>query len=126
MNVRNADTNGRSTVKMAEERRKRNPAIEKKISQITKDDVRVAVIGTIVEMDNSINVIMIDDGESTIRILLPEEEFEKCEPGKLIRAIGLIAPAMDTDEMELKGEIVQDFSKLDKNLYIEYLKKQNL
>ena len=126
MNVRNADINGRSTVKMPEERRKRAPAIEKKISQITKDDIRVSVIGTIVELDNSIYSIMIDDGEKTIRVILPEEQFEKCEPGKMVRVIGLVAPDLDGDEVELKGEIVQDFSKLDKNLYIEYLKKENL
>lgn len=109
---------------MAEqERRKRAPAVERKISGISRDDIRVVVIGTIVELDNSINAIMIDDGESTIRILLPEEQFEKCEPGKLVRVTGLVAPALDNDEIELKGEIVQDFSKLDRNLYIEYLKK---
>ena len=126
MNARNADINGRSTVKMPEERKKRAPAVEKKISQVKRDDIRVAVIGTIVELDDSINVIMIDDGEATIRIILPEEQFQKCEPGKMVRVIGLVAPALDGDEIELKGEIVQDFSKLDKNLYIEYLKKENL
>ena len=109
-----------------QERRKRATAIEKKISQITKDDVRVAIIGTIVELDNSICSVMVDDGESTIRVILPEEQFEKCEPGKMVRVIGLAAPALEGDEIELKGEIVQDFSKLDKNLYIEYLKKENL
>jgi len=104
-----------------QERRKRNPAIEKKISDIKREDIRVAVIGTVVELDSSINAATIDDGKSTLRVILPEGQFEKCEPGKLVRIVGLVAPAMAGDEIELKGELVQDFSKLDRNIYAEYL-----
>ncbi len=105
-----------------QERRKRNPAIEKKISDIKREDIRVSVIGTVVELDSSINAVTIDDGHSTLKAILPEGQFEKCEPGKLVRIIGLVAPALSGDEIELKGEIVQDFSKLDRSLYAEYLK----
>ena len=103
-------------------------AIQEYLKSISEqeEDIRVAVIGTIIELDNSINSIMIDDGEAALRIILPEELFERCEPGKMVRVIGLIAPALDGDEIELRGEIVQDFSGLDRNLYIEYLKKENL
>jgi len=105
-----------------QERRKRNPAIEKKISELKRDDIRVSVIGTVVELDSSINAATIDDGHATVKAMLPEGQFEKCEPGKLVRIIGLVAPAIAGDEIELKGEIVQDFSKLDRNIYAEYLK----
>ena len=105
-----------------QERRKRNPSIEKKISDIKREDIRVAVIGTVVEIDSSINAVTIDDGHATIKAILPEGQFEKCEPGKLVRIVGLVAPALSGDEIELKGEVVQDFSKLDKSLYAEYLK----
>ena len=105
-----------------QERRKRNPAIEKKFSDIKREDIRVAVIGTVVELDSSINAVTIDDGHSTLKAMLPDEQFEKCEPGKLIRVVGLVAPALAGDEIELRGELVQDFSRLDKSLYAEYLK----
>lgn len=111
-------------IKMTDqERRKRNPAVEKRISEVTKEDVRVALIGTIIEKDPSIHAIVIDDGKANMRILLPEELFDKFENGKLVRVIGLVAPALEGEEKEIRGEIIQDFSRLDKDLYREYLKQ---
>jgi hypothetical protein len=112
----------RGDIMADEERRKRNPAIERRIAEVKKDDIRVALIGTIIEKDKSINAIVIDDGEANIRVLLPEDIFERFEAGQLVRTIGLVAPALEGDEKEIRGEIVQDFSKLDKELYREYLK----
>jgi len=108
---------------MAEfERKKRNPAVEKKISEITREDIRVTTVGTLIETDPEINAIVIDDGEKSIKVMLPPDVFAKVEPGKVVRVIGLVAPAMAGEEIELRGEIVQDFSKVDKELYKEYLK----
>ena len=109
-----------------EERKKRNPAYEKKISEITKDDIRVALIGTVIEKDEEINSVVIDDGSGKIRIILSKELFDKLLPGQLIRVIGIVAPALEGPEFELKGEIVQDFSALDKELYAKYLKLKSL
>ena len=104
-----------------EERKKRNVAFERKISTISKDDIRVKVIGTIVEKDAVTNSIVIDDGESKVRVLLDENIFTVLELGKLVRTIGIIAPALQGEDFELKGEIVQDFSGLDKELYQQYI-----
>lgn len=106
-----------------QERKKRNPLVEKRISDVTQKDVRVALIGTIVEKEASIHAILIDDGKTNIRVLLPEELFNKYDTGRLVRVIGLVAPALDGDDKEIRGEIIQDFSKLDKDLYREYLKQ---
>jgi len=104
-----------------EERKKRNVAFERKISKISKDDVRVKIVGTIIEKDAVTNSIVIDDGESKVRILLDEEMFVTLELGKLVRTIGIIAPALQGEDFEIKGEIVQDFTGLDKELYQQYL-----
>jgi hypothetical protein len=104
-----------------QDRKKRNTAFEKKIADVKKEDIRVALIGTIIEKDPSIHAIIIDDGEAKMRVLLPEEFFDKFETGQTVRVIGLVAPALEGDEKELRGEIIQDFSKLDRQLYREYL-----
>ena len=109
-----------------EERRERAIAFEKRISEIQKDDIRVKVIGTVVEKDPSSSSILIDDGESTIRIILDTDLFENTELGKLVRAIGTVSPALEGEGFELRGELVQDFSKLDKELYKKYLNLKKL
>ncbi|MCD6547550.1 MAG: hypothetical protein J7K22_03290 [Nanoarchaeota archaeon] len=106
--------------------KKRNVAIEKRISQITKDDIRVKMIGTVIEKDPVTNSIVIDDGESTIRVLLDKEVFDEIETGKLIRVIGIVVPALEGESFELKGEIIQDFSKLNPELYAKYLKVKDI
>jgi aspartyl/asparaginyl-tRNA synthetase len=112
---------------MADDRKKRNVAIEKTISELTKDDIRVKVVGAVVEKDESNYSILIDDGKANIRVLLSPELFSKVETGKLIRVIGIVVPPLEEGEnVELKAEIIQDFSKLNPELYEKYLnlKKQ--
>ena len=111
---------------MSEERKKRNVAIEKVISELTKEDIRVKVIGTVIEKDSSNNSVVIDDGIANIRVLLNNELFEKISTGKIVRITGLIVPPLQGESVELQGEIVQDFSKLDSELYEKYLKVKNL
>ena len=111
---------------MEEGRKKRNVAVEKSISELTTDDTRVKVIGTVIEKDDSNNSIVVDDGSVSIRVLLNQELFEKVSVGKIVRVIGLVVPPLQGESVELQGEIVQDFSKLDSELYEKYLKLKNL
>lgn len=109
------------------EKKKRNVAYEKKISELKKEDVRVKIVATVVEKDQSNFTILVDDGESNLRVLLDEENFNKVEIGEVIRIIGLVIPPLDEKGViELKGEIVQDFSKLDHELYVKYLKLKDI
>ena len=105
----------------SEERKKRNVAFEKKISSVLKDDIRVKLVGTVIEKDQITNSIVIDDGESKVRALFDETIFSVAELGKLVRVIGLVAPALEGEGFELRGEIMQDFSGLDKDLYKQYI-----
>ena len=108
---------------MVEERKKRAVAFEKTISGLTPEDVRVKVVGTIIEKDDSNNSILMDNGDAKLRVLLDAELFSKSEIGKLIRVTGIVAPSLieGSQEVELKGEMIQDFSKLDKELYKQFL-----
>ena len=111
---------------MEEGRKKRNVAVEKSISELTKEDTRVKIVGTIIEKDSSNNSIVIDNGNASIRVLLNQELFEKAAIGKIVRVIGLVVPPLQGESVELQGEIVQDFSGLDSELYEKYLKVKNL
>ena len=104
-----------------EERKRRNVAFERKINSISKEDIRVKVIGTIIERDAITNSIVVDDGESKVRVLLDEAVFNSIELGKMVRAIGIVAPALEGEGFEIRGEILQDFSGLDKDLYQQYI-----
>lgn len=116
---------GANTLKVilmaSEERKKRNVAFEKKINSVSKDDIRVKLVGTVIEKDQITNSIVIDDGESKVRALFDENIFSAAELGKLVRVIGLVAPALEGEGFELRGEIMQDFSGLDKDLYKQYM-----
>ena len=48
------------------------------------------------------------------------------EIGKLVRVIGIVVPPLEGEICELRGEIVQDFSELEPELYEKYLKLKNL
>jgi len=99
---------------------KRHTAFERKISEISENDVRVKIVGTVIERDLNSGIAVVDDGSSKITVILPNDElFEKIKVGKIVRVIGILMP--HAQGFELKAEIVQDFSKLNKNLYNRYL-----
>lgn len=111
---------------MEEKRKKRNVAIEKRISDLTEDDLRVKVLGEVIEKDSSNNSIKIKYKDEILTILLNENMFKNVEKGKIIRVIGIIAPPLEGDKVELKGEIIQNFTGLNLELYEKYLKLKNI
>ena len=99
-----------------QERRKRQVAIDKKISNLSKDDSRVAVVGTVLSIDAQSLIFTIEDPSGEITILAPTEELiAKLQVGKPARVIGMVLPY--DDGMELRAEVVQDFSSLSKELF---------
>jgi len=95
--------------------KKRNIAFERLISGISKDDVRIAVIGTVVSVDNDSLIFTIDDNTGSLTILAPNNDFfSKVKEGSMVRVIGLVLP--HDNGFELRGELIQDFSDLDKGL----------
>ena len=87
------------------------PAREKTISEIRADDIRVNILGTVV--DYSDNLIVLDDGTGKINATF--EYKPPVRQGQLVRVMGRIMPL--EEGVELQGEVCQDFSKIDRELW---------
>ena len=90
---------------------RRLPAYEKKIADISKNDVRVRLLGTVI--DTKENVIVLDDGTGKINVVFSDPV--KVKENQLLRIFGRVMPA--EDGFEIEGEVLQDMSKVDVALY---------
>lgn len=96
------------------ENQRRAPARPKNIDEIDpRDDIRVRVIGTVLSVDD--DSISLDDGSGTVEVFLDEEKMEDLEENQRVRVLGRVLPTPDS--FEIQGEIVQDFSDVDPELY---------
>ena len=89
---------------------KRMPSVDKKISDIKPDDIRVAMIGTVI--DSQENRVVIDDG--TGKVSISYEEPVKTETGKLVRVLGRVIPM--EGGVEIQGDALQDMTGMDMEL----------
>jgi hypothetical protein len=100
--------------------KKRSVAFNKKLSDISSDDSRVAVVGTVIDIDEKNFVFTLDDSSKKINVILLDDQLiHKAKVGKILRVIGLVI-AGDSG-IELKGELVQDFTGLNVEYYNKYL-----
>jgi len=96
------------------ENQRRAPARPKNIEEIDpKDDIRVRVIGTVLSVED--DSISLDDGTGTVEVFLEEEKMGDLEENQRVRILGRVLPTPDS--FEIQGEIVQDFSDVDPELY---------
>ncbi|MDD4354111.1 MAG: replication protein RepA [Candidatus Nanoarchaeia archaeon] len=108
----------------SKEFKKRSVAFNKKISEVSKDDSRVALVGTVIDVDEKNFVFTLDDSSKKINVILLDEQLiHKAKIGKILRVIGVII-AGDSG-IELKGELVQDFTGLNVEYYNKYLELAN-
>ncbi len=106
------------------ERQRRLPAVERKISDLSPEDYRVKILGTIVDRNEVDNSVMIDDGTGRLVAYFANEEgFLKAEEGKIVRLIGRIRKE---DNYEMDVEIIQNMEKLDIGLYdqLKYIEEK--
>ncbi len=90
---------------------RRRAAFEKKISEIAKEDIRVRLIGLVI--DKKDNIVVIDDGTGKINVVF--DEPVQTETNKKVRVLGRVMPA--EEGFEIQGEILQDMSGYDMELY---------
>ena len=86
--------------------------VPKKISQISKTDRKISIVGKVVEVSAESDYFILDD-DSKIKIFFEKENSEeqgKIEKGKLIRAFCMLVGD------QLKLDIAQDLSGSDLNL----------
>ncbi len=89
---------------------RRAPAAEKDICDITEEDIRVSIIGTVIKKDPIQYSMIIDDGTASIAVLA-DKLFEI---QSIIRVIG--RPKMRGEPI-IDAEIVQDFCDFDLELF---------
>jgi len=88
---------------------RRQPAIIKKISEINEKDIRVRISGIV--LDSSNGMLIVDDGTGRAEIVSETAANE----GAFVRAFTRIIPL--EGRYELRAEIVQDLSDVDRKLY---------
>jgi uncharacterized protein YdeI (BOF family) len=87
------------------------PAKEKIISGIAPEDTRVSIVGTVVDFKE--NILVVDDGSGKIDVSF--EEGPQVNSGQLVRILGRVI-SMEGG-VELQGEVQQDFSGADLDLW---------
>jgi hypothetical protein len=95
---------------MGTDSRRRLPSVFRRVVGIRPGDIRVSVIGTVI--DKADDGIVLDDGTGKIDITMAEP-FE-AEVKGLVRVFGRVIPT--EGGFQLQGEIVQDMSGLDLEL----------
>lgn len=101
--------------------KRRAVALTKKISNVNKDeDLRVAIVGTIVDIDTKSLFFTLDDGEKRVSVLLnSDDQIKTLKLGQIVRVIGVV---MGFEEgFELRGEIIQNFTGLNVEHYKKFL-----
>jgi hypothetical protein len=95
---------------MNEKPKRRLPAKEKQINEITSNDIRVRVIATVVDVSE--NSIVVDDGTGKLEIGFENPDVRI---GQLVKVIVRIFPT--GDGFEAKGECLQVLNGFDIKLY---------
>ena len=90
---------------------RRMPSVERKISSIKAEDIRIRILGTI--LDKKDTHMVVDDGTGKIEVFF--EEPVGGEINQMVRVFGRVIPVENGFEMQ--GEIVQDMSQLDIELH---------
>jgi|SRR3989338_2089170 len=95
---------------------RRAPAVQVQVKDIKENFGRVSFIGTVINKNPEINSMIIDDENSRVLVLTNDQyAFDAVKEGQLVRVFGKV---MGTgDEIEILADFIQDFSKIDRELY---------
>lgn len=94
--------------------RRRLPAVEKTISDIKPEDVRVRLLGMIIGMTGS--SLIFDDGSGKTEIVFDgPENLAGLNNGQMVRVVARVLPLIDG--FECRGECVQSLEGFDIALY---------
>ena len=96
--------------------RRRLPSVFRRVSEIRPEDMRVSLIGTVI--DRAEDGIVLDDGTGKIDVTLVEKFGG--DANSLVRVLGRVVPM--EGGFQLQGEIVQDMAGLDLELLKEVMK----
>jgi uncharacterized protein YdeI (BOF family) len=95
---------------------KRAPAKQVLAKDLSQDLSRVALVGTVVSRNDTVMSFLLDDGSGTVNIIVNDADmFGLLKDGQIVRVLGRIWG--EGEDIEIQGDIVQDFSNLDLNLF---------
>jgi hypothetical protein len=89
---------------------RRMPSLLRNVSEIGSGDMRVSLIGTVIDKQD--NLAVIDDGTGQIKVSF--EKSPETPLNGLVRVFGRVLPM--ENGFELQGEIIQDMKGLDVGL----------
>lgn len=90
---------------------RRLPAVERSVSGIKPEDMRVSLLGTVVDKQD--NSIVLDDGTGKVNVNF--EGDVNVGASQLVRVMGRVIPI--ENGFEIQGEVAQDMSGLDLGLH---------
>ena len=96
---------------MPEDTRRRLPSVERTIDTLSPDDIRVRILGTVIDKQDT--TLILDDGSGKLQATF--ETPITAEPNQLVRVFGRLIPV--ENGFQLQGELIQDMSRLDFSLY---------
>lgn len=91
--------------------KKRLPAIEKSISDVQQSDIRVRLLGTVIDLGDS--SLILDDGSGRIEVLF--DVAPHVSVGERVRVVARILPLIDG--FECRAEAFQKLDGFDIDLY---------
>lgn len=95
---------------------KRYPFQSVNISDLTKETKSVAITGVVLSKDAEIQSFIIDDSTGKINVITNNNEaFNSFQEGKVVRVLGKTWG--EGDDLEIQSDLIQDFSRLDMDLY---------
>jgi uncharacterized protein YdeI (BOF family) len=95
---------------------KRAPSKHVLVKDLNKDLTRVAFVGTVVSRNDTVMSFLLDDGSGTVNVIVNDADmFGLLSDGQIVRVMGRIWG--EGADLEVQGDIVQDFSNLDLTLF---------
>jgi RPA family protein len=100
---------------MAEDFQRRLPSVERGISGIKAEDIRISILGTVIDKKEEGETVRIALDDGTGKIDVGFESAVKVAVNQFVRVFGRVIPI--ENGFELQGEVVQDMGKLDVGLW---------
>ncbi len=98
---------------------RRWPSISKLVKDLSEDDKRVRIFGTIVSIEHATGTIAVDDGTGAIKVFFNSldiiEKLENYKVGDQVMVIGWVTSS------GIDGEIIRRIEGFDPKLYVDVL-----
>ena len=100
---------------MDQQQYKRKPAVERKINKVNQEDIRVKIIGRVI--DKKENIFLLDDGTGTAEVMYDPEMIKKTfNINDLIKLFARVLLS-DGKDVQLQAEAIQNINDLNLDLY---------